>query len=189
MPHINLLPWREERRQENQKQFLTTIGGSLLIAVGIAFLAVRFVDGIIDQQNNRNAFLTKEIAAVEKQIKEIATLEERKAKLLARIQVVQQLQASRPKAVKVLDAIVRTIPEGVHLEKVTRRGESITFDGVAQSNARVSVFMRQLNENQEFIGDATLNIIKRTLTNDNAIRKFTLSVKESRPNKADDGES
>ena len=188
MPHINLLPWREERRQERQKQFFTAIAIGLAVAAAIAYGAVSFVNGLIDEQNNRNAFLTKEIALLDRQIKEIATLEKERAKLLARIQVIQRLQASRPKVVKVLDAIVRTVPDGVHLNSVKRIGTSIVFDGVAQSNARVSVFMRQLDENPEFEGDAVLNIVKRSSTNDNAIRTFTVRVKESTP-KVDDGES
>ncbi|MDQ7072439.1 MAG: PilN domain-containing protein [Gammaproteobacteria bacterium] len=84
--------------------------------------------------------------------------------------------------------MVRTVPDGVHLNSVKRIGTSIVFDGVAQSNARVSVFMRQLDENPEFEGDAVLNIVKRSSTNDNAIRTFTVRVKESTP-KVDDGES
>jgi len=188
MPHINLLPWREELRQERQKQFFTAVIAGLIAAAVIAYGAISFVNGLMDEQSNRNAFLNKEIALLDKQIKEIATLETERAKLLARIQVIQQLQASRPKVVKVLDAIVRTVPDGVHLNSVKRTGNSIVFDGVAQSNARVSVFMRQLDENAEFSGDANLNIVKRSSTNDNAIRTFTLGVKESTL-KVDDGES
>ena len=188
MPHINLLPWREELRQERQQQFFTSLIAGVVVAAVIAYGAVSFVNGLIDDQKDRNAFLNNEIKLLEKQIKEIATLEEERAKLLARIQVIQQLQASRPKVVKVLDAIVRTVPDGVHLNAVKRTGNALAFNGVAQSNARVSVFMRQLDENKEFSDDAVLNIVKRSSTNDNAIRTFTLGVKESKP-KVDDGES
>lgn len=188
MPQINLLPWREELREKHNKQFVKEMIGTLIVATGIAFLVLTLVNSLADEQNNRNALLTKEIAVLDQQIKEISTLEEEREKLLARIQIIQKLQESRPKVVKVLDAIARTVPDGVYLEKVTRKGRSITFDGVAQSNARVSVFMRQLDENQEFEDGATINVVKRTSTNDNAISKFTLSVKES-GSKVGDGES
>lgn len=188
MPHINLLPWREERRQERQQQFFTAVIAGVIAAAVIAYGVISFVNGLMDEQNNRNAFIKKEIALLDRQIKEIATLEAERAKLLARIQVIQQLQASRPKVVKVLDAIVRAVPDGVHLNSAKRTGNSLVFNGVAQSNARVSVFMRQLDENAEFTDDAVLNIVKRSSTNDNAIRTFTLGVKESAL-KVGDGES
>jgi type IV pilus assembly protein PilN len=187
MPRINLLPWREERRQERQKQFLTIVVASFIIAVAIFYVAVMFENGLIDEQNQRNAYLSKEIALMDIKIAEINTLETQRTKLLARMNVIQELQISRPKVVKVLDAIVRTLPEGIYLEKLTRQGDSLILDGVAQSNARVSVFMRQLDNNPE-LTEATLSVIQRTSTNDDAIRKFSLSIGESKVKK-EDGES
>jgi type IV pilus assembly protein PilN len=94
------------------------------------------------------------------------------------MQVIQDLQESRPKVVKVFDSIARVVPEGIHLEKVVRTGNAITFSGTAESNARVSVFMRQLDENSEY-GESRLEVIKRTSSNNNAIRQFTVEVNES----------
>lgn len=188
MPHINLLPWREELRQERQKHFFGAVIVGVVTAAVLAFGAVSFVNGIIDDQASRNNLLDKEIKLLNKQITEIAALETEREKLLARIQVIQQLQTSRPKVVKVLDAIVRAVPDGVHLNVAKRTGNSIVFNGVAQSNARVSVFMRQLDENGEFTDDTVLNVVRRSSTNDNAIRTFTLGVKESAL-EVDDGES
>lgn len=179
MPHINLLPWREERREENQRQFFNVIGGCLLIAAGIAFLAVKFVNGLIDEQDNRNAFLEKEIVFLNGQNKKIDTLEKDHTQLLAGIQAIQQLQAGRSKTVRVLDAIARAVPDGVHLEEVVRSGELITFNGVAQSNALVALLMTQLDENQEFTGGVSLDVVMHVSDSDNANEKFTLSVKES----------
>ncbi len=181
MPRINLLPWREQLRQERQQQFFTAVVAGFVAAAVIAYGAVSFVNGLTNEQNNRNAFLSKEIAVLDGKIKEIATLEVERAKLLARIQVIQQLQADRPKTVRVLDAIVRTVPDGVHLNSAKRTGNLIVFDGVAQSNARVSVFMRQLDENQQFSDDAVLNVVRRNSISDDAIRTFTLTVKEAIP--------
>ena len=180
MAHINLLPWREERRQERQQQFIAAIIAGLVVAAVVLYGAILFADSLVEQQNDRNAFLKREIVVLDKKIKEIKTLEEARDRLLARMQVIQELQSSRPKVVKVFDSMVRTMPDGIYLEKVIRQGNSWTLNGVAESNARVSVFMRQLDENAEF-AESTLQVIKRTSTKDNAIRKFTLGVPESKP--------
>ncbi|OUR72462.1 pilus assembly protein PilN [Methylophaga sp. 41_12_T18] len=187
MARINLLPWREERRQERQQQFFTSLIAAFIFAAAILYGVILFADSMLDEQNNRNAFLDREIVELNKKIKEIKTLEAERDRLLARMQVIQELQASRPKVVKVFEAIVKTVPEGIHLEKVARQGNTLTLDGVAQSNARVSVFMRKLDDNTEF-EESKLNVIKRTSSKSNAIRKFTLGVNESKPKK-EDGES
>lgn len=184
MPRINLLPWREERRQERQQQFLTAVIVSLIVAIAIFYAAVIYADGLIDEQNQRNSFLKKEIVLMDSKITEINTLEAERTRLLARMNVIQELQISRPKVVKVLDAVVRTLPEGIYLEKLTRKGNALTLDGVAQSNARVSVFMRQLDNNPE-LTESTLSVIQRTSTKDDAVRKFSLSIGESKVKKED----
>lgn len=187
MPRINLLPWREERRQERQKQFLTAVVVGLVVAIAVFYAVLLYANGLIDEQNERNSFMKNEIALMDVKIAEISTLEAERAQLLARMDVIQELQISRPKVVKVLDAIVRTLPEGIYLEKLTRQDGILTLDGVAQSNARVSVFMRQLDDNSE-LAESTLTVIQRTSTNDDAIRKFSLSIGESKVKK-EDGES
>lgn len=186
MAHINLLPWREQKRQERQKQFYTVLVLGVIFAIAVLYGAITFVNGLITEQADRNIFLQKEIAALDIKIKEISELEQEKASLLARMQVIQELQASRSKVVKVFDSLARTVPEGTYLEDLTRQGSTLTLNGVAQSNARVSVFMRQLDENAEF-EESKLQVIKRTSTNPDAIRKFTLSVSESKPKPQEGG--
>lgn len=186
MPRINLLPWREARRQERQQQFFTALIAGFIVAAALLYTVILYADGLIDQQNQRNSFLKKEIAIMDTKIAEISTLETQRTRLLARMNVIQELQISRPKVVKVLDALVRTLPEGIYLEKLTREGDSLILDGVAQSNARVSVFMRQLDSNPE-LTESTLKVIQRTSTNNDAIRKFSLSIGESKV-KNEDGE-
>jgi len=180
MAHINLLPWREELRQERQQQFYIALGVGVAFAALVLYLVVVFADSLIDEQKNRNAFLQQEIAKLDVKIREIQKLEEQRDKLLARMQVIQELQESRPKVVKVFDSIVRDVPEGIHLEKITRTGNAVAFNGVAQSNARVSVFMRELDGDVEF-GESQLKVIQRTSARDDAIRKFTVQVNESEP--------
>ena len=186
MAHINLLPWREERRQERQQQFIVTIVAGLIFAVVALYGAILYADSLLDRQNSRNNFLQAEIVKLDIKIKEIETLEQERASLIARMLVIQQLQSSRPKVVKVFDALVRTVPEGTHLSSVTRKGSDLTLDGVAQSNARVSVFMRNLDENSEFT-ESNLQVIKKTSTKDQSIRSFTINIPESKL-AAEDGE-
>ncbi|PHS69957.1 MAG: pilus assembly protein PilN [Methylophaga sp.] len=186
MAHINLLPWREELRQERQQQFMTVLVAAFIFAAIVLYGVIFYADGLIDEQTSRNTFLQKEIAIVDQQIVEIKTLEKERDQLLARMRVIQELQLSRPKVVKVFDSLVRTIPEGIHLEKVNRQGDLLTLNGVAASNARVSVFMRRLDKDTEF-NESKLDIVQRSSTADNAIRKFKLTVKETKP-KTEDGE-
>jgi type IV pilus assembly protein PilN len=179
MAHINLLPWREERRQERQQQFIASLVAGLIFAVVVLYGAILYADSLLDDQNGRNTFLQTEINLLDIKIAEIRTLDEEREQLLARMNVIQELQTSRPKVVKVFEALVHSVPEGIHLEKVARQGDSLTIDGIAQSNARVSVFMRNLDEDNEF-DNPDLTVIKRTSTKDDAIRKFTLVSKESK---------
>ena len=184
MAHINLLPWREERRQERQRQFYIAVVAGLILAVVVFYLAMLYVDGLIDEQNSRNNYLQTEITKVDKKIKEIKGLEQERDRLIARMQVIQDLQRSRPKVVKVFDALVRTVPDGIYLTKVSRQGNMLTMQGVAESNARVSVFMRNLDANKEF-DEPQLQVVQRTSTSNDAIRNFTLQVRESQPAKED----
>lgn len=185
MAHINLLPWREERRQERQKQFYLALVAGLVFAAAVLYLVISYADSLIEDQNQRNAFLQQEISKLDKKIREIKDLEKQRERLLARMQVIQELQQSRPKIVKVFDSLPRIVPEGVNLDRVTRTGNLLSFDGVAQSNARVSVFMQHIDGDQEY-GESRLKVIKRTASRDNAIRQFTVEVNESKP-EADNG--
>lgn len=186
MAHINLLPWREERREERQKQFYLALVGGLVFAATVLYLVMMYADSLIDEQNQRNAFLQQEITKVDKKIAEIKDLEKQRERLLARMQVIQELQESRPKIVKVFDSLPRIAPEGVNFDSVTRRGDQITFEGVAQSNNRVSVFMQQIDANEEY-QESKLRVIQRSSSRDDAIRKFTVVVNESKPASATEG--
>ena len=183
MARINLLPWREELREERKKQFLTSVVAAVLFTGLLLYVGVLFVNSMIDEQNDRNTFLGGQIAALNEEIKEISTLEQERDRLLARMQVIQELQTSRPKVVKILDSLARIVPEGVSLNKVSRQGEDISFNGAAQSNALVSVFMRQIDENNEF-EDSRLQVIQSAKTK--TTKSFTVDVKESKL-KTDEG--
>ena len=182
MAKINLLPWRAERRKQRQKEFYTMLGGAALAAVLIAFGVVKFFDMKIDTQNARNAFLKKEIAALDAKIKEIEALDRKKAELLARKAVIEQLQANRSQMVHLFDELVRTIPDGVRLNSIKQTGEQLTLDGVAQSNARVSSYMRAL-ETSGWMTKPDLSVIEAKGGDKALPYTFALRVQLTKPKK------
>jgi type IV pilus assembly protein PilN len=148
MPNINLLPWRAELRAKRRNQFFIGLGASLG-AAGLAVLASNAVmEGIISSQNDRNELLKTEIAALDKRIAEILDLEAKKERLLARMEIIEQLQRSRPEIVHVFDEIVRTLPDGVRLVSVKQTASRLEIKGDAESNTRVSAFMRNIDKSK-----------------------------------------
>ncbi len=148
MPRINLLPHRAELRTKRRNQFFIGLGVSLG-AAGLAVLASSFVmDGIINGQNGRNELLKTEIAALDKRIEEILDLEAKKERLLARMEIIEELQRSRPEIVHVFDELVRTLPDGVRLTAIKQVGRRLEISGDAESNTRVSAFMRNIDKSR-----------------------------------------
>jgi type IV pilus assembly protein PilN len=146
MPRINLLPWRVELRQKRKKDFLVALAGSLAVAVGVVYLSKLTIKGWTGAQQTRNQVLKTEIAALDKQIKEIETLETLRDRLKARMQIITQLQRSRPEVVHLFDELVNAIPEGVYLTEVVQQGARIEVRGNAQSSTRVSALMRNIDD-------------------------------------------
>ena len=146
MPHINLLPWREELRSEKQRQLINVAVGAGVVMLGIVVLVHLQVAGMISNQDSRNQYLDKQIAIVDKQIKEIDSLEKEKAALLERMTVIQELQGTRPVIVHLFDELATTLPEQAVLLSISRKKDILNLEGVADSNDYVSQFMRNLNE-------------------------------------------
>ncbi len=182
MAQINLLPWRENLRKQRQREFGVAVGGMAIITLLLLIIGHMHIAGMIKHQNNRNAFLKKEIAAVESKIKEIKDLESTKAKLLARMEVIQELQSSRPEVVHLFDELVKTVPEGALLTKVEQSGKSIRIDGRAQSNARVSAYMRKI-EASEWLGKPQLLVIETKDKTGTGLNHFRLSAQQINPAK------
>ena len=159
MPSINLLPWRQELRQRRRKEFIFGIVGAVLLAGVITLVANLVVSSMIDAQNRRNELLKAEIAELDKAIEQILALEEQKNRMIARMEVIDTLQASRPEVVKLFDQIVSTLPEGVYLTSVKQSGKKLEFNGVAQSSTRVSAFMRNLDA-AETLSSPELKVIQ-----------------------------
>jgi len=148
MPRINLLPWRAELRQRRKKEFLVALAGSLVVAAGVVYLSKLTVQGWTSAQQGRNEILRSEIAALDKQIEEITGLEAQRERLVARMQVITQLQRSRPEVVHLFDELVNAVPEGVHLLQVVQQGSRIEITGSAQSSTRVSALMRNIDDSE-----------------------------------------
>ena len=192
MAKINLLPWREELRKEKQQQFFAIMGITALIAAGIWGVIHFYHTQLIEYQQERNAFMEAEIAKLDKKIEEIKKLEKEKERLLARMRAIEQLQGNRPLIVRFFDEIVANIPEGMSLTKITQKKNKFTLYGIAQSNARVSGFMRAL-EKSKWLANPDLDIIRAGKGSGKGkggaaeVYDFTLRIKQVIP-KAEDEE-
>jgi type IV pilus assembly protein PilN len=147
MPRINLLPWRDEQRKERKLRFLVWLGGAAIGACLTAFVGYLMMDSMVSAQDTRNQTLKGEIAELDKQIEKINSLEADKARFIARMDVIEKLQRSRPEIVHIFDEISKQIPDGVYLTSITQEGRRLKFTGVAQSSTRVSSFMRNIDGN------------------------------------------
>ena len=145
MPSINLLPWREEERKRRQKEFGLATAGAVLAGIAVVMLTMLAFNQMISGQQARNQRLTEEIAELQKSIEEIDGLERQKERLLARMEIIEQLQKSRPEIVHLFDEVARELPEGVYLTGIKQTGKRIEVRGVAQSSTRVSALMRQFD--------------------------------------------
>lgn len=145
MPRINLLPWRAEQRKERKLAFLVALSAAAGAAVIATFGAYLMFSSMIAGQVARNEHLHAEIKELDKQIEEINNLENAKQKFIARMEIIERLQRSRPEIVHLFDEIVRTVPEGVYLTGVKQTDKRLKFEGMAQSSTRVSQFMRNID--------------------------------------------
>ena len=189
MAKINLLPWREERRKLRQKDFYGMLGLAALAGVLVSFLIVSYYNGRIGSQESRNQFLRGEITKVDGQITEITELDKKKSRLLARKEVIEQLQSNRSQMVHLFDSLVRTIPDGVTLTASKQEGDILPLSGRSQSNARVSTYMRTL-EGSGWMTKPDLDIIEAKAGNPGLPYEFNLKVKLANPNapkQAEDG--
>jgi type IV pilus assembly protein PilN len=161
MPRINLLPWREAQRKERKLAFLVALGVAALAAGVTAFAAFLLYGSMIEAQEHRNNDLRAAIKTLDKEIEEINSLESAKQKFIARMEIIEKLQRSRPEIVHVFDEIVRTLPEGVYLTSVKQNGTKLKFEGIAQSSTRVSSFMRNLDGSQ-WLRNPGLEVVQTT---------------------------
>ncbi len=180
MARINLLPWREALRKERQQVFFTTVGVFAVLTLCV-WGAIHFVNtSRIEYQQLRNNFLNVEITKLEKKIEEIKRLEKEKQRLKARIGAIERLQGNRPLIVHLFDEMVTSLPEGVSIKSVKQKGPSITISGVAQSNARVSSFMRKLKASK-WLGNPQLDVIQAQNDKGQRVSNFTMRFNQVIP--------
>jgi type IV pilus assembly protein PilN len=179
MPRINLLPWRDAQRKERKLAFLVALGVAAIAAIVSTFAVYLMFDSMISAQERRNTLLRAQIKQLDKQIEEINNLESEKQKFIARMEIIEKLQRSRPEIVHVFDTIVKTLPDGVYLTGVQQVGSGsvrrLKFEGVAQSSTRVSTFMRNLDASQ-WLRNPELEVVQ---TSKGPGSSFTLTADEA----------
>lgn len=159
MPRINLLPWRAEERKKKQREFAFAAIGAVAAAAAVTLLLSLVMAGRIEAQNEKNQLLKDEIAKLDKQITEILGLENQKQRLIARMEIIQKLQRSRPEVVHLFDQLVKTLPDGVYLTSVKQSEKRLELKGLAQSSTRVSAFMRNIDDS-EWLDKPELEVVE-----------------------------
>lgn len=168
MARINLLPWREEFRQEKKKEFWVQFGAICVVGLIAAYGWVSVVDSAIENQGQRNRILEQEISVLNQRVREINELKRKREELVARVRVIQDLQGTRPTIVRYFDEIVRAVPDGLFFLSLTRQGDVISVRGVTESSNRVSTFMRNLDDSEWFTNPNLRSITASTAYGDQA---------------------
>lgn len=183
---LNLLPWREMRRKEQDRQLLTMAVGAWLLMGVIVFYAHVHVSSLVDTQSRRNEFLNQEIAKLDKQIQEISELKKQRQALIARMNVIYRLQGDRTQIVHIFDELVRKLPEGVYFTNMKQDKSGIALQGIAQSNARVSALMRNL-ASSEWFTEPELQVVNVKERSGERVSQFSLKVKLEQKEKTETG--
>ena len=177
MPSINLLPWREAERQKRQRDFGMAMGGAVVVAIAAVMLTMLAFSQMVSGQNARNDRLKAEIVELEKSITEIDGLEQQKERLLARMEIIEELQKSRPEIVHLFDELARQLPEGVYLTGMKQTGARVEIRGVAQSSTRVSALMRQIDAS-DWLGDPEVERVETTQAGSSRQSEFVVYLKQ-----------
>lgn len=178
MAHINLLPWRERLREERKREFFSIMIGVVIIAAGLLFLVDRYFNNAINTQIARNEFVSAEIVLLDARVSEINQLRQQKEDIRARMNVITDLQGTRPVIVRIFDELVKTMPEGVYYSSVVRTDNSIAIVGISESYARITELLRRL-EDSAWFEETDLDDIQATNREGNTANRdfaFTLSL-------------
>jgi type IV pilus assembly protein PilN len=175
MPRINLLPWRELQRKIRRREFGVAAGAAVAAGIMVALGGKLVYTGWIDAQTAKNDVLKKEIGKLDVQIADIMDLQGRRQRLVARMEIIEKLQSSRPKIVHLFDDLVKAVPEGVYLTSVKQTGTKLELRGVAQSSTRVSTFMRNIDASN-WISNPQLEVVESARETPNGGSSFTLTA-------------
>ena len=187
MTRINLLPWREELREERKKEFLQYLALVLMVAAALILLGGTWVSGNVETQQARNAYIEDEIKVLDARIREIRDLKKRRRELLARMRVIQELQGNRPVIVRIFDQLVRSLAEGVFYDSLSLSGNRVQVTGVAESNNRVSELMRRIDGSEWFTGPQ-LQQLREAPGYGPQASSFQLSFTQTLPERQQEGE-
>ncbi|MEJ2127968.1 MAG: PilN domain-containing protein [Woeseiaceae bacterium] len=185
MPRINLLPWREEERKKRQRDFGVALAGGVVAAVAVVLLTMLAFNQMISNQESRNQRLENEIAELQKSITEIDGLERQKERLLARMEIIEELQKSRPEIVHLFDEVARQMPEGVYLTGMKQTGSRVEVRGIAQSSTRVSALMRQV-DSSEWMADPEVDRVETTQSGNSRQAEFVVYLTQESPGAEDE---
>ncbi|MFZ6046057.1 type 4a pilus biogenesis protein PilN [Pseudomonas sp. CR3202] len=181
MARINLLPWREQLREERKQRFLVALGAVLALGAVTVFLGDQYLKSAIENQQARNDFVRKEIAVLDARIKEISELKTRRQQLLERMKIIQDLQGNRPIIGRVFDQLVRTLPDGVFFTGLKMSGKNIAIIGAAESNNRVSNLMRNLDASEWLMAPNLTEVKAVTAGAIDQANVFQLTVQQTQP--------
>lgn len=181
---INLLAWREARRQANKKQFSMMLGVTGILALLIVGVVHLFLTQEINQQQMRNTYLRGEAGALDRKIREIRNLKEKRKELLARMQVIQGLQGNRPVIVQVFDALVRVVPKGIYFSQLAMKDQTLSIKGIAENNNSISSLMRRL-DNSVWFDNPGLTAVKALDSGEGS--QFNLNIEQIMPVAAKEG--
>jgi len=186
MARINLLPWREERREERRKRFLLALIGVVAGSVGAVLIADQIISAAIERQVARNDYIGKQITVVDERIKQISELKARRQQLVERMRIIQDLQGNRQVSGRIFDQLARTLPDGVYFTEVKMTGKTLSISGAAESNNRVSDLMRNL-EASDWFDAPSLNEVKATTAGQvDQTNTFELTVRQTQPQAVED---
>jgi type IV pilus assembly protein PilN len=174
MPRINLLPWREQDRKIRRREFMVAAGGAIFASVIFILGGKLLYSSWTDAQNAKNNLLKKEIVKLDAQIADIQDLENRKQRLVARMEIIEKLQRKRPEIVHLFDEIVKTVPDGIYLTAIKQTGNKLEIHGVAQSSTRVSTFMRNI-DSSVWMDNPVLQVVESSRDSPAGGSNFTLT--------------
>jgi type IV pilus assembly protein PilN len=176
MTRINLLPWREARRAQRQRELIGMLVAAALFGAGIVFFVYTEIDHRIEYQQARNDYLRGEIARLKKAAEEMQELQKTRTRLVDRLNVIQKLQTVRPGMVRMLDQLVRLVPQDIYLTGFKTANNQVTLNGIARSDNVISGFMRDLKNAADLFGEPVLQVIETRTVNNVQARVFELVV-------------